>query len=267
MEHISINGEKYVKASSIARELGYTSDYVGQLCRGGKVDAQLVGRSWFVSESSIRAHKNNRYRSTITKSKKALKEALHGHSDKQNRDLETPASKETRPPRPNYESDYYDLIPQIPERDLANPSISTQSEDVVTEEVNNSKIEENEAPAAVKTADTDESPSDSSQNIPIRVINKPIYREKRQVKQHGIISEPLETPEETKKIVTDPSKGTITTLFFVFVVLIGMVVFVGLEAHIVSQEGSMSGTYRFDLSPAVDEVKTLKNRAMSDNLF
>jgi len=76
MKSISIDSEKYVKATDIARELGYTADYVGQLCRARKIDAQLVGRSWYVSEVSIRNHKNSRYRSTKSTSKKALVTSL-----------------------------------------------------------------------------------------------------------------------------------------------------------------------------------------------
>ncbi len=63
MKSITVDGKDYVKASVIARDLGYTADYVGQLCRGEKVDAQLVGRSWYVHEDSLREHKNGRYRS------------------------------------------------------------------------------------------------------------------------------------------------------------------------------------------------------------
>jgi len=76
MNAISIDNEKYVKATDIARELGYTADYVGQLCRAEKVDAQLVGRSWYVSEDSIRSHKKNRYRSTKTVSRKTIASSL-----------------------------------------------------------------------------------------------------------------------------------------------------------------------------------------------
>ena len=72
MNVLEVNGEKYVKASSLARELGYTADYIGQLCRAGKVSAQLVGRSWYVSETSLRAHKKNRYRSNKNKTQAAL---------------------------------------------------------------------------------------------------------------------------------------------------------------------------------------------------
>ncbi len=73
MEEISFKGEKYVKASIIAEKLGYTADYVGQLCRSKQVDATLVGRSWYVSERSISEHKKNRYRSTLSKSKESIR--------------------------------------------------------------------------------------------------------------------------------------------------------------------------------------------------
>lgn len=75
MEVLHLDGLPYVKASAIARDLGYTADYVGQLCRANKVDAKLVGRSWYVNEHSIRSHKDSRYRSTKTKTR----ESLHAH--------------------------------------------------------------------------------------------------------------------------------------------------------------------------------------------
>lgn len=66
METLSIGGREFVKARKIARELGYTSDYVGQLCRSGKVDAQLVGRTWYVDKDSLLDHKENRYKRKLT---------------------------------------------------------------------------------------------------------------------------------------------------------------------------------------------------------
>ncbi len=69
MNHLVLDGVTYIKSSVAGRELGYTADYVGQLCRAKKVDAQLVGRSWYVSMDSLRAHKVNRYgKSTETTS-------------------------------------------------------------------------------------------------------------------------------------------------------------------------------------------------------
>ncbi len=76
MEEISVNGENYVKASSLARELGYTSDYVGQLCRGKQVASKLIGRTWYVNEASLRAHKEGRYRSTAQKSRNEVRKAV-----------------------------------------------------------------------------------------------------------------------------------------------------------------------------------------------
>lgn len=63
MDKVSVEGKEYVKAASVARELGYTRDYIGQLCRAKKIDAQLVGRSWYVYVPSLEAHKKSRYQS------------------------------------------------------------------------------------------------------------------------------------------------------------------------------------------------------------
>jgi hypothetical protein len=73
MDVLTLNGKNYVKASVIARDLGYTADYVGQLCRGGKVDAKLFGRSWYVHKDSIGDHKSTRYRSTQAKTAQAVR--------------------------------------------------------------------------------------------------------------------------------------------------------------------------------------------------
>ncbi len=61
MEVLVIDGVEYVKASILARRFKYTSDYVGQLCRSGKVDAKLVGRTWYVATDSLTGHKSSRY--------------------------------------------------------------------------------------------------------------------------------------------------------------------------------------------------------------
>lgn len=56
-ESLEFDGKRYISSKRAASLVGYTKDYVGQLCRGGKVEARLVGRSWYVSEESIRKHK------------------------------------------------------------------------------------------------------------------------------------------------------------------------------------------------------------------
>lgn len=47
----------YISARRAAEITGYTSDYIGQLCRGGKIESKIVGRAWFVLEESLLKHK------------------------------------------------------------------------------------------------------------------------------------------------------------------------------------------------------------------
>lgn len=56
-EAVEIGGKMYLPSGRAAKLVGYTKDYVGQLARMGKLDAKLVGRGWYVTEDSIRAHK------------------------------------------------------------------------------------------------------------------------------------------------------------------------------------------------------------------
>lgn len=53
------NGEKYIPSKHAAKLVGYTSDYIGQLCRGKKLKCRRVGRDWFVSESDIFYYREN----------------------------------------------------------------------------------------------------------------------------------------------------------------------------------------------------------------
>ncbi len=46
---------------------GYAKDYVGQLCREGRVPARLVGRSWYVLESAIQDHRFGTEQPTVAK--------------------------------------------------------------------------------------------------------------------------------------------------------------------------------------------------------
>lgn len=50
-------GKKYISASRASKIIGYNSDYIGQLCRKNSLDCRMVGRTWFVSEESLKNHK------------------------------------------------------------------------------------------------------------------------------------------------------------------------------------------------------------------
>lgn len=57
MDEILIEEKRYVSSKRAAKITGYAKDYIGQLCREGRVPARLVGRNWYVLESAIQDHR------------------------------------------------------------------------------------------------------------------------------------------------------------------------------------------------------------------
>jgi len=56
MDELQISGKRYISSRRVARENGYTSDYIGQLIRAGKITGQKVGRAWYVDAASFDAY-------------------------------------------------------------------------------------------------------------------------------------------------------------------------------------------------------------------
>lgn len=79
METLVLNGKTYVKASKAARDLGYTSDYVGQLCRGKHVDAHLVGRTWYVNPDELSTHRVEKKRMSRVKAREQVHKSIEEH--------------------------------------------------------------------------------------------------------------------------------------------------------------------------------------------
>lgn len=50
---LMLDGREYISSKRVAEIMGYTQDYVGQLCRGGKIEARQVGRGWYVPLSVV----------------------------------------------------------------------------------------------------------------------------------------------------------------------------------------------------------------------
>jgi len=55
-KELEFNGKVYISSKRAGEITGYTHDYIGQLCRAGKVAGQLVGRTRFVDKESLLAH-------------------------------------------------------------------------------------------------------------------------------------------------------------------------------------------------------------------
>jgi len=53
MENLVIEGKNYIPSKRAAELMGYTQDYIGQLCRGGKISAERISGVWYVSEDEF----------------------------------------------------------------------------------------------------------------------------------------------------------------------------------------------------------------------
>lgn len=60
MDKVILDGKEYIRSALAAKSLHYTTDYIGQLCRAKKIDARLVGRSWYVHLPSAEDHKSEK---------------------------------------------------------------------------------------------------------------------------------------------------------------------------------------------------------------
>jgi hypothetical protein len=78
-EILSIGGKTYMASSSAAKATGYVPDYIGQLCRSGKVEALRVGRVWFVDVGSLSAYVegDDSTMTSIVRKKCSLKNTLN----------------------------------------------------------------------------------------------------------------------------------------------------------------------------------------------
>lgn len=77
MDELTIEGKLYISSKRAAKVSGYAKDYIGQLCREGRVDSKLVGRSWYVYEPSIQEHRFNDERSKAHKKNVSSSPATH----------------------------------------------------------------------------------------------------------------------------------------------------------------------------------------------
>jgi hypothetical protein len=57
MDELIVDGAKYISSKRAARLSGYSKDYIGQLCRAGKMPSKMVGRNWYVLESALTEHR------------------------------------------------------------------------------------------------------------------------------------------------------------------------------------------------------------------
>lgn len=259
METISVNGETYVKASSIARELGYTTDYVGQLCRSGAVEGQIVGRSWYVSEDSLRQHKKSRYRSTAAKSKslihKTIAEASHS----------IPATPSYLSRTASYEADSSELWPKTQgsvqsEAVAKTPEVAETTELDQTETVAIKKIA---SPARPVTAKPPVSGLEATKKPAKKLI---LPKPKAKTHKQATVKPASHLP--STQIVRKPQIRSqfplalaLTGATAALILLLGGLL--SLEQQLISTEGQVSTVIKFDYQNPVRDANAFKNKVFS----
>jgi len=68
------DGKNRITSKQAALLSGYAADYIGQLCRGGKLDAVMVGKTWMVVEESLKEHLDKIRQEEIQKIEEKKKE-------------------------------------------------------------------------------------------------------------------------------------------------------------------------------------------------
>ena len=270
METISVDGENYVKASSIARELGYTADYVGQLCRAGTVEAKMVGRSWYVNEDSLRGHKKGRYRSSAAKSKseihKTIAERTHSVPAKPNY-LNYNTSYETddndllpgtKPANKEERSDNVDVASQENE-DAQNKDVYDE-EQVTDEETKFVAVSEPKEKSVVKI-NREEAPT----SVPIAVRKKVLPATKSQksapavsARQNSLSTAVL--PKPAPKSIFGPISLSVSTAVLALAIVGAML---SLEQQVVVSQSQVSSVIGFDYQQTLSDLNTLQNNVFS----
>lgn len=210
MDTITLNGKRYIKASSAARETGYTMDYIGQMCRKKKVDAQLVGRTWYVLETDLHDHRRTKGRTNTARVQESVRKAISENTEK--RALHpTPEYRKRLTTEPvRYSTDASDLLPALAPRHIAvvskdkevDVTPSTQQETVV-------RVTSEESSAHLDAVHVKHHQVKWNGTIVVAPLEDQVEVEPEKVEQHvELLSE---DKSERVKIHTEPEQVVIET--------------------------------------------------------
>ena len=191
MDEIFIEEKRYISSKQAAKLTGYAKDYIGQLCREGRVPARLIGRSWYVLETAIQDHRFGNTEETETE--KAVEKK----------------SKAILPP--TWETPHYETTPK--EVPLSIKPLKTES-DVSPQNIQDSwsawfnRFDENAGTSegmanSKKVSDegikeeNEEKEEEKAQEIPIHTIYKPLPAEL--LPHHSAIQLKNEREEEAEE--------------------------------------------------------------------
>jgi hypothetical protein len=173
MDEILIEEKKFISSKRAAKVTGYAKDYIGQLCREGRVPARLVGRSWYVLESAIQDHKFGDTEIKSVHEPKKTKPATPVSSTWESPRYETVSEEPMTSVNRTNEIESPLDISQIQDswREWFNRFDHVESSDTTTE-----VTEEKEAIKAVVEPEISTKEDTEEITIPIRAIAQPAYQ-------------------------------------------------------------------------------------------
>lgn len=160
MDELIIGDKTYISSKRAAKITGYAKDYVGQLCREGRVEARLVGRNWYVLEASIMEH---RFGAEVPGTEQAV---VNQHDEVVAEEVTTISSWEP----PVYKSEAPVMLPELTTRSVepvqGTPRTPDASRQVVAE-MQSAWQEWFKAQAEQQKALPDESPEFDGHLVPV----------------------------------------------------------------------------------------------------
>lgn len=72
MDELIFAGNKYISSRRAGKLAGYTTDYLGQMCRADKMDCRFVGRNWYINERDIEKQKKSFKKEQLDEDKRAI---------------------------------------------------------------------------------------------------------------------------------------------------------------------------------------------------
>ncbi|HEY4500330.1 MAG TPA: NYN domain-containing protein, partial [Candidatus Paceibacterota bacterium] len=108
------DGKKFISSKRASEVGGYTQDYIGQLIRGKKIEARMVGRSWFVSEESLKTYQRILHPEISVRPEVLEEKLLENFSAISPPEIAKTKTPEISPYTPlEYRNDDRELIPNI----------------------------------------------------------------------------------------------------------------------------------------------------------
>ncbi|OHA30752.1 MAG: hypothetical protein A3B11_02050 [Candidatus Taylorbacteria bacterium RIFCSPLOWO2_01_FULL_44_26] len=109
---IIIEGKIFISARQAAEITKYATDYIGQLSRAGKINARMIGRTWFVDQQSLLNYKNHIDPESSIPNNYQISDLQNPHSSPSQTNQNVPASQSAQTGL-TYLSDDRELLPNL----------------------------------------------------------------------------------------------------------------------------------------------------------